>query len=68
MRRGRCTRRSRPVRRRPASARRKPAPVNVDLQNAYTRPAEFVTAYETDPRQIDYVNAWRGCFARIAAR
>ena len=36
---------------------RKPALVNVDLQNAYTRPAEFVTAYETDPRQIEYVNA-----------
>jgi len=36
---------------------RKPALVNVDFQNAYTRPAEFVTAYETDPRQIDYVNA-----------
>ena len=36
---------------------RKPALVNVDLQCAYTRPAEFVTAYETDPRQIEYVNA-----------
>jgi maleamate amidohydrolase len=36
---------------------RKPALVNVDLQNAYTRPEEFVTAYETDPRQIEYVNA-----------
>lgn len=36
---------------------RKPALVNVDLQNAYTRPQEFVTAYETDPRQMDYVNA-----------
>ncbi len=36
---------------------RKPALVNVDLQNAYTRPREFVTAYETDPRQIEYVNA-----------
>ena len=35
---------------------RKPALVNVDLQCAYTRPAEFITAYETDPRQIDYVN------------
>lgn len=35
---------------------RKPALVNVDLQNAYTRPAEFPTAYETDPRQIEYVN------------
>jgi maleamate amidohydrolase len=46
---------------RPTRARfgfgRKPALVNVDLQNAYTRPAEFVTAYETDPRQIEYVNA-----------
>jgi nicotinamidase-related amidase len=30
--------------------------VNVDLQNAYTRMDEFVTAYETDPRQIEYVN------------
>ena len=35
---------------------RKPALVNVDLQNAYTRPDEFPTAYETDPRQIDHVN------------
>ncbi len=35
---------------------RKPALVNVDLQNAYTRPAEFATAYETDPRQIEHVN------------
>ena len=49
------------VRANPTRARfgfgRKPALVNVDLQNAYTRPEEFVTAYETDPRQIDYVNA-----------
>ncbi|MGE3919080.1 MAG: cysteine hydrolase family protein, partial [Hyphomicrobiaceae bacterium] len=36
---------------------RKPALVNVDLQNAYTRPDEFPTAYETDPRQIEHVNA-----------
>lgn len=36
---------------------RKPALVNVDLQNAYTRPAEFTSAYETDPRQIEHVNA-----------
>ena len=34
----------------------KPALVNVDFQNAYTRPSEFATAYETDPRQIDHVN------------
>jgi nicotinamidase-related amidase len=39
---------------------RKPALVNVDLQNAYTRPQEFSTAYETDPRQIEYVNTLAG--------
>ena len=43
---------------------RKPVLINVDLQNAYTRPAEFVTAYETDPRQIEYVNA----LARLCRR
>jgi nicotinamidase-related amidase len=41
---------------------RKPALVNVDLQNAYTRPAEFPTAYETDPRQIEHVNALADLF------
>lgn len=30
--------------------------VNIDFQYAYTRPKEFKTAYETDPRQIEYVN------------
>ena len=30
--------------------------LNVDLQNAYTRVEEFVTAYETHPQQIEYVN------------
>ena len=35
---------------------RKAAVVNVDLQKAYTSVGEFVTAYETDPHQIDYVN------------
>ena len=35
---------------------RKPALINVDLQNAYTKVGEFVTAYETDPKQIEYVN------------
>jgi len=35
---------------------RKPALINVDLQNAYTKVGEFVTAYETDPKQIHYVN------------
>jgi nicotinamidase-related amidase len=35
---------------------KKPALVNIDLQKAYTSVAEFKTAYETDPRQLDYVN------------
>ena len=35
---------------------RKPALVNIDLQKAYTAVGEFVTAYETEPKQMDYVN------------
>ena len=35
---------------------RKPCLLNIDLQNAYTSVSEFTTAYETDPRQLDYVN------------
>jgi maleamate amidohydrolase len=30
--------------------------VNVDFQQAYTRTDLFATAYETDPRQIEYTN------------
>ena len=30
--------------------------VNIDLQKAYTRTDLFATAYETDPRQLEYVN------------
>lgn len=52
------------IKARPARARfgfgRKPALVNIDLQNAYTRTEEFATAYETDPRQLEYVNALAG--------
>ncbi len=44
----------------PARARfgfgRKPALLNIDLQKAYTAVGEFKTAYQTDPRQIEYVN------------
>jgi len=44
----------------PARARfgfgRKPALLNIDLQKAYTSVGEFKTAYQTDPKQIDYVN------------
>jgi nicotinamidase-related amidase len=32
------------------------AVVNVDFQRAYTDIAAFATAYETDPRQIEYAN------------
>ncbi len=35
---------------------RKPALVNIDLQKAYTNVGEFPTAYETDPKQLDYVD------------
>ncbi|MDP6344321.1 MAG: isochorismatase family protein [Alphaproteobacteria bacterium] len=35
---------------------RKAAIVNVDLQKSYTCVGEFVTAYETDPKQMDHVN------------
>ncbi|MCA0921286.1 isochorismatase family protein [Pseudooceanicola nanhaiensis] len=34
----------------------RPMLVNVDLQCAYTQPDTYVTAYETDPKQADYVN------------
>lgn len=39
---------------------RKPVLVNIDLQNAYTRTDEFATAYETDPKQLEYVNELAG--------
>jgi len=35
---------------------KKPALINIDMQKAYTCVGEFVTAYETDPRQCEYVN------------
>ena len=35
---------------------KKAALVNVDPQKAYTCLNEFKTAYETDPRQMDYIN------------
>lgn len=34
--------------------------VNVDFQQAYTRVDMFKTAYETDPKQIEYVNQISG--------
>jgi maleamate amidohydrolase len=48
------------VRARPNRARfgfgRKAALINIDLQRAYTDIASYPTAYQTDPRQIEYVN------------
>ena len=48
------------IKARPARAKfgfgHKAALVNIDLQKAYTAVGEFATAYETDPRQLDYVN------------
>lgn len=35
----------------------RPAIVNIDVQRAYTDLAAFKTAYETDPRQIEHINA-----------
>lgn len=35
---------------------RKPLLLNIDLQKAYTAVDEFKTAYQTDPKQLDYVN------------
>ncbi len=39
--------------------------VNIDLQCAYTKVGEFKTAYETDPRQIEYVNELARRFRRL---
>jgi nicotinamidase-related amidase len=41
---------------------RRPALINIDLQKAYTAVGEFSTAYETDPKQLDYVNALADLF------
>lgn len=34
----------------------RPALINVDPQKAYTAVGEFVTAYETHPKQMEYIN------------
>ncbi len=44
-----------PTRRRFGFGRRA-ALVNIDVQCAYTQPATYVTAYETDPNQIGFMN------------
>jgi nicotinamidase-related amidase len=40
----------------------KPALINIDLQKAYTAVGEFATAYATDPRQMEYINALAAAF------
>lgn len=40
----------------------KPALINIDLQKAYTAVGEFATAYATDPRQMEYINALATAF------
>lgn len=39
-----------------------PALINIDLQKAYTAVGEFSTAYETNPLQLEYVNALAAAF------
>lgn len=39
--------------------------VNIDLQKAYTRTDLFKTAYETDPRQLEYVNTLAAKFRQL---
>lgn len=41
---------------------RRPALVNIDVQRAYTDLDAFKTAYQTDPRQIEYINRLAGLF------
>jgi len=52
-----------PARRRFGLGRRA-ALVNVDVQCAYTQPGTYVTAYETDPRQIEHINALAAALRR----
>ncbi len=40
----------------------RPALINIDLQKAYTCVGEFVTAYATNPKQMEYVNQLASAF------
>jgi len=46
---------------------RRPALVNIDLQRAYTDIDTFKTAYQTDPRQLDYINQLGSAMRAIGA-
>lgn len=39
--------------------------INIDLQKAYTRTDLYKTAYETDPKQLDYVNELARSFRKL---
>jgi nicotinamidase-related amidase len=39
--------------------------VNIDPQKAYTATDEFITAYETDPKQLDYINKLSDRFRKL---
>lgn len=43
----------------------RPMLINVDMQCAYTQPDRFKTAYETDPRQTEYVNRLAACTRKL---
>jgi maleamate amidohydrolase len=43
----------------------RPALVNIDMQNAYTRPEEFKTAYSGHPQAFTYVNALAGAVRKL---
>lgn len=51
-----------PARRRRFGFGARAALLNVDVQHAYTRPGEFATAYETDPRQVEYIDRLAASF------
>ncbi|CAK7001850.1 Maleamate amidohydrolase [Saezia sanguinis] len=44
---------------------RKPMLLSIDLQKAYTCVGEFATAYETDPKQLEYVNQLAAKFRQL---
>ena len=39
--------------------------VNIDPQKAYTATGEFITAYETDPDQVHYINQLSEQFRKL---
>lgn len=45
----------------------RPALINIDLQCAYTDIDRFKTAYETDPKQLDYINQLSAAMRAIGA-